>query len=162
MTTDDRDTASQHEHSIVVEVANQQAGWPIDEEQLQQAIHAVLAGEGLNRANISLAIVDNRTIHRLNRQFLEHDYATDVLSFVLDEDDGYVEGEIIASVEMAHQLAAGYDWKTGDELLLYVIHGTLHLAGYDDQTPDAKQEMRGRELFYLQQFGLTPRYEERS
>src|SRR5215475_2240709 len=101
MTSDDRDAASQHENSIVVEVANQQAGWPIDEGQLQKAIHAVLVGEGLTRANISLAIVDNPTIHKLNRQFLEHDYATDVLSFVLDQDDGYVEGEIIASVEMA-------------------------------------------------------------
>jgi probable rRNA maturation factor len=162
MTTDDRDAASQHEHSIIVEVANQQIGWLIDESQLQQAVHAVLAGESLNRANISLAIVDNRTIHELNRQFLQHDYATDVLSFVLDQGNGYVEGEIIASVEMAHQLAAGFGWQPNDELLLYVIHGTLHLTGYDDQTADAKQEMRGREIFYLNQFGLTPCYEERS
>ena len=160
--TTDRDTASQHEQSNVVEVVNQQAGWPIDESQLQQAVHTVLAGEGFDRANISLAIVDNTTIHKLNRQFLKHDYATDVLSFVLDHDHGYVEGEIIASAEMAHQLAACYGWKTGDELLLYVIHGTLHLAGYDDQTANAKQKMRGREIFYLKQFGLTPRYEERS
>lgn len=161
MTIDDRDAASQQENSIVVEVANQQIDWPIDEEQLQQGIHAVLAGEGLTRARISLAIVDNHVIHELNRQYLQHDYATDVLSFVLEQDTGYVEGEIIVSAEMAHQLAEGFGWKPSNELLLYVIHGTLHLAGYDDLAANDKEQMRGREAFYLKQFGLTPRYEER-
>jgi probable rRNA maturation factor len=134
----------------------------VNEAQLRQGICAVLMGEGFRRAHISLAIVDDLAIHELNRRFLKHDRPTDVLSFVLEQDNGFVEGEIIASAETAACVAKQFDWKPDDELLLYAIHGALHLAGYDDQSAAAKRTMRQRERFYLQQFGLNPRYEERS
>ncbi len=113
---------------------------------------------GLREAQVSLAIVDDSTIHRLNRQFLNHDYATDVLSFLIERSADRLEGEVIASTDTAIRSAAQYGWAPADELLLYVIHGTLHLVGYDDLSPGPLAEMRERERACLKRFGLEPRY----
>ena len=99
-------------------------------------------------------------MHALNRKYLDHDYPTDVLSFVLEEDGGRLDGEIIASSDYATREAEIYKWTAEDEILLYVIHGSLHLVGYDDLDPASKQKMREAERYYLAPFGLTPRYDE--
>jgi len=147
--------------SIVIEIANRQTTLPVDEARLREGIFAVMTGEGMKRANISLAVVDDTTIQELNQRFLKHDQPTDVLSFVLEQGPGFVEGEIIVSMETAAQSAQQFGWSPAEELLLCVIHGALHLAGYDDQSEVAAKTMRQREQFYLNKFGLRPRYEER-
>ena len=100
-------------------------------------------------------------MHELNRQYLEHDYPTDVLSFVLefDETSKSLDGEIIVSSDYAAREAARYGWTANDELLLYVIHGCLHLVGHDDTTPAAKRAMREAEVRLLAGFGLVHRYD---
>jgi probable rRNA maturation factor len=120
----------------------------------------VLAGEGIEQATISLAVVDDATMHVLNRQYLRHDYPTDVLSFLLEDAPGEFEGEIIISADYAAREAAHFGWRPQDEMLLYIIHGALHLAGYDDAEPRLQAEMRAQERAYLGEFGLTPRYDE--
>jgi probable rRNA maturation factor len=147
--------------SIVVEIANRQSQQLVDENRLCEGIRAVLTGEGIQRANISLAVVDDPTIQEINCRFLNHDRPTDVLSFVLEQGAGFVEGEIIASAETAAHAAGRFGWTQADELLLYVIHGALHLVGHDDHSAVAQKTMREREIFYLNQFELCPRYEER-
>ncbi len=97
--------------------------------------------------------MDNAEIHRVNRQFLEHDFATDVISFSLGEPDGPLEGDLMVSAEMAVEQAARYGWSPLEELLLYVIHGTLHLVGYDDLTEEDRAVMRRQESHYLQGLG---------
>jgi probable rRNA maturation factor len=147
--------------AIIVEIANQQSRAPVNENRLREGVLAVIAGEGLPRANISLAVVDDSAIQELNRRFLEHDWPTDVLSFVLEQGDGFVEGEIILSADTAAEAAGRYGWRIDDEMLLYTIHGALHLMGYDDQSSADQTVMRQREAFYLAKFGLSPRFEER-
>lgn len=147
---------------VKVAINNQQTAYAVDRARLKEGVRRVLAGEGIGTAVISLAVVDDPTMHRLNRQYLEHDYPTDVLSFLLEEVDDRLEGEIIISADYAAREAEHFDWSPQDEMLLYVIHGTLHLAGYDDLEPDLKAEMRTKERAYLATFGLTPRYEEES
>ncbi len=93
-----RQVTSDDGKAIVVEIANQQSR-PIDERRLGEGIRAVLLGEGLKRATISLAVVDDPTIRVLNKQYLNHDWATDALSFVLEQSKGFVEGEIIVSAD---------------------------------------------------------------
>jgi probable rRNA maturation factor len=132
---------------------------PVDEERLLEAVRTILEEAGLSSATVSVAIVDDATIHRLNREFLQHDQPTDVLSFVLEKDRETLDGEVIASAETAAASAARFGWTTGDELLLYVIHGTLHLLGYDDREPEALAAMREQERHYLSVFGLNPQYE---
>jgi probable rRNA maturation factor len=140
--------------SIVVQVANRQRR-PVAASRLRSAIKAVLAGEGFDRADISLAVVDDAAIHEINRRYLQHDEPTDVISFMLDQDDGFVDGEIVVSAETAATAAKQIGWSAADELLLYVIHGTLHLASYDDLAPAAKRKMRERERFYLTQLSVA-------
>jgi probable rRNA maturation factor len=93
----------------------------------------------------SISIVDDQTIHRLNREHLDHDWPTDVISFVFENEAGQVDGEIIASIDTAARVAQQAAWPTEDELLLYVIHGLLHLAGLDDINPEDRVKMRQAE-----------------
>lgn len=143
-----------------VAINNQQTTHRVDRARLKEGVQRVLAGEGIAKATISLAVVDDPTMHELNRKYLNHDYPTDVLSFLLEVDDEHLEGEIIISADYAAREAAHFQWTPQDEMLLYVIHGTLHLAGYDDLEPELKAEMRAKEREYLAQFGLTPQYDE--
>lgn len=142
---------------LVIEIANEH-GVALNATRLKKAVRAILKDAAIVDGEISIAVVSDAEMHLLNRKYLEHDYPTDVLSFVLEERAGYLEGEIIVSSEYAAQEAERFGWSMDDELLLYVIHGTLHLVGEDDLTPDAKQQMRQREQHYLAKFDLIPRY----
>jgi probable rRNA maturation factor len=145
---------------LTVECNNEQIAHKIDQRQLLAAARQVLKSAGIKRGEISLAVVSDERMHALNRQYLNHDYPTDVLSFVLEEDSGYLDGEVIVSADYAAREAARLGWSTNDELTLYVVHGMLHLVGYDDTTDDAKQQMRAAERTQLAALGLTPRYDE--
>jgi probable rRNA maturation factor len=144
---------------LTIEINNDQAHLSIDEDRLQAAARAVLEGEGIKNATISLAVVDDPTMHELNRRYLNHDYPTDVLSFVLERTAKTLEGDVIVSADTADSMAKKYGWSPADELLLYVVHGMLHLTGHDDTTADALAKMRERERQYLLPWGLEPRYE---
>lgn len=141
---------------ISVEINNRHPSGDLDVrlERLQDAAMAVLEGEGVLAARLSLAIVDDATSHDLNRRFLEHDYPTDVLSFPLEEGPDLLEGEIVVSADQAARVGADYGWSAEAELMLYVIHGVLHLTGYDDHSEHDRRRMRQREQHYLKQLGL--------
>ncbi len=130
-----------------------------DARRLKKAVKAILKDAEVARAEISIAIVDDEQMHRLNNQYLQHDYTTDVLSFVLEEGEGWLDGELIVCFPYATREAERFGWTAADEVLLYTIHGTLHLVGYDDQDSESKQEMRAAEVKYLAPFGLVPTYD---
>lgn len=141
---------------LTVEIANEQSACTLDESLIRQAVLRILAEEGVNSGQISVALVDDHTIHEINRRHLQHDYPTDVISFVLDSHDGYLDGEVVASADTANAVAKDLGWPAQNELLLYVVHGTLHLVGYDDLSDSDRDEMRTRERKYLAHFGLVP------
>jgi|688.fasta_scaffold00028_33 probable rRNA maturation factor len=107
----------------------------------------------LQRLTVSISIVDDPTIHRLNRDHLQHDWPTDVISFVF-QSGAVTEGEIIASWDTAQRLSQAAGWSPVDELLLYILHGLLHLAGLDDVEPEQQQEIRSVENEYLNYAGV--------
>ncbi len=157
-----------------IAIANSQDCLELDEDFLVQVAERVLAEEQVAAAEISVALVDNATIHQLNRQFLSHDYATDVLSFLLGCESAEAEdsasepppkrrgrgkrldGEVIISTETALQDAQKYGWSPREEVVLYLIHGLLHLVGYDDLTSMEQAVMRARERAMLTLFHITP------
>jgi probable rRNA maturation factor len=141
---------------IQIDLCNEQQALAIDDARLREAVELVLRQAGVERAVISLAVIDDDAMHELNRRYLDHDEPTDVLSFVLEEREGYVEGEIIVSADTAAAAARKLGWAAEDELLLYVVHGALHLVGYDDLDPQARANMREQERRCLSKFGLTP------
>lgn len=146
----------------VVETNNTQSLIEVDEAALEAAAVAVLQAESVAAAEISIAVVDGEAMRSLNKKYLDHDYDTDVLSFLLEEAEveqgRRLEGEIIVSATTAAKEAPGFGWTSGAELQLYVVHGVLHLCGYDDQTDAALEEMRLREKEILGTLGLSPRY----
>jgi len=146
--------------SYEISIHVEQSVVKVDVDRLREAIGSILAEASIVSAEISLAIVDDPTLHGLNRKYLDHDNPTDVLSFVLEHDAGHLIGEIIVSAETATAVAGDYGWDATSELLLYVIHGALHLVGYDDATRDAAEEMRHQETHYLQQLGVSRRVNE--
>lgn len=139
-----------------VEIANQQSALAIDEERLRNSAAAILRDAGYAEGSLSLAVVDDPTIHELNVRHLAHDYPTDVLSFALLDEPPRLEGEVIVSADTALTNAAEYGWPAEDELLLYVIHGVLHLAGHRDKADDEVAAMRAAEARYLRLAGVEP------
>jgi probable rRNA maturation factor len=138
-----------------ISIATPQEIVPIDRGRMREAVRAVLAGEDVANYEISLAFVDNPTIRRLNQRYLQHDEPTDVLSFPLSEANAArLAGELVLGVEVAIEQAASRGHDVQVELLLYVIHGLLHLCGYDDHDDDDRAAMRQRERHYLRQLGL--------
>lgn len=142
---------------ITVEITNDQSHFSPDERRLEDAVRAILEEETTARVRISLAVVDDATISQLHKKYLQQDEPTDVLSFVLERSEDCLEGEVIVSAETAALTAGWYGLAAEDELLLYVIHGTLHLVGYDDTTREKEAKMREREQVYLAHFGVEQR-----
>ena len=104
---------------------------------------------------LTIRITGDRELRRLNRQFLNEDHPTDVLSFPLSERGvSRLAGELVIGAEVAQTQAAVHGHELEAELALYVIHGLLHLCGYDDRNDAGAAEMRQREKHYLQQLGL--------
>lgn len=91
--------------------------------------------------------MDDRKIRTVNRRYLKHDYATDVLTFDLctKKKRGVVEGEIVISAQTAKRNAAEYGTNVKNEIVLYMTHGVLHLLGYDDHSPSGIKKMRAKE-----------------
>lgn len=138
-----------------ISIACPQESVAIDRGRMREIARTVLAEEQIADYEISLAFVDNATIHRLNKQFLNHDEPTDVLSFPLSEPGARkLAGELVVGVEVAQEQAQERGHDVQAELALYVIHGLLHLCGYDDKSATAAKEMRGRERHHLQALGL--------
>ena len=128
---------------------------PLDFQALKTVARTVLEGEGVPAAKVVLAFVNNPHIHRLNNQFLKHDEPTDVLTFPYSVKGAKkLEGEVVIGYEVAAENATDRGHEVGLELQLYVIHGCLHLCGYDDRSAKTEREMRAKEREYLTRCGL--------
>ncbi len=132
-----------------IAIASPQEVVSLNRRRLRDIVRQVLQGEGIRDAEISLAFVDNATIHQLNKRYLKHDEPTDVLSFPLGEAGAKISGEIVVGMEVAVAEARRRGHHVQDELALYVIHGLLHLCSYDDKTEKQRKAIRGRERHYL-------------
>ena len=110
---------------------------------VQKIVNAALALEKKKNLRVGVLLTDNRRIRRINKHHLGHDYATDVISFGLDE-AGYL-GDLAVSVQTAKEFARELGIPVKEELARYLVHGTLHLLGYDDKKPKDKKKMHTRQ-----------------
>lgn len=102
----------------------------------------------LTSLELSISVIDDPTIHRINREHLQHDWPTDVISFEFSPAPA-ASGEILASWDTAGRLAVTAGWSACDELLLYIVHGMLHIVGIDDLDSTSRSQMRQLEWEYL-------------
>ena len=115
---------------------------------------------------LSLAVVSDATMRRVNREFHDCDEPTDVLAFALGAggEDGF-QGEVIVSLDTARREAAEHGVEPAAELMLYVVHGVLHLLGYDDHALADARRMHARALSILEGLGhrntIAPRAKAR-
>ncbi len=123
----------------------------LNEETIERLVRHVVETEGATLVHVSIVLTDHDTVRELNRAYLEHDYNTDVLSFSLleDGDSDEVEGEVYVDLDTAEERHEEFDTSFEREAYRYVIHGVLHLLGYDDATEAGQQRMRCREDEYL-------------
>ncbi|MBY0587293.1 rRNA maturation RNase YbeY [bacterium] len=130
---------------VEIEIADSQKIVPLRRAPIRRLVHQVLRAEEVTSAKIVLAFVDNEVIHRVNRQHLQHDYPTDVITFPYESHDADVVGEIVISTEFAAQQAPRFGHTIEQEIMLYIIHGLLHLVGYDDHDAGDARQMKRRQ-----------------
>ena len=122
--------------------------------QVKKIISDVLRLERKKDYGVSVLLTGDKEIRKINKKYLRHDFATDVISFGVDEDTrvkGEVKflGDIVVSVETAKKTAGRLGISFKEELARYLIHGTLHLLGYRDENEKAKAAMWRRQEFLL-------------
>jgi probable rRNA maturation factor len=138
-----------------LEFSNRQSSLPPDLHGWGPILRDLFEAEGIRHGDVSISIVHDSEMHVLNRQYLNHDYPTDVLSFVFERTADTVDGEIVVSADMALARCGEFGWGPSVELTLYLIHGALHLVGYDDKSPADRQAIRQREAHYLACLGVV-------
>ena len=147
--------------SFPVVVYNEQDSIRIDEDKIKYICGRIISDEGFRTGRLGVVLADNGVINALNHEFLGHDFVTDVISFPIECFDTHLEGELVVSAEVAKERHEEFGWDDESELMLYLIHGTLHQVGYDDQTEDDAQRMHHKEVMYLRLLGInSPRVEE--
>lgn len=151
MSTHPRDDASlDASPSLLIEQAH--ADLHLDERMLRRLIEHVLAEEGFAVRYLGVILTDHATVLELNRTYLEHDYLTDVLSFSLSDEASpgrAVDGEVYVDLDTATERHDEFGASFEAEAARYVVHGLLHLLGYDDATPEERSAMQELEDRYL-------------
>lgn len=117
--------------SVAVDVSREGVRVPISTERVRDVVRNVCKRERVSDAMVSVAFVGNREISRLNREFLGHSGATDVITFELDPSDGAIVGDIYIAPDVARDNASALGVGIREELVRLVIHGTLHVLGYE-------------------------------
>ncbi len=138
---------SSRNNKIQVQVFNESNQKPVPRTKIQEVVRRVFASEGIKEAEINVIIVTDEKIHELNLEFLKHDYTTDVITFPLSENP--LEGEVYISADTARNQAVEFGVTLTEEILRLAAHGALHLAGYNDATPEEKKIMSTLETKYM-------------
>ena len=128
-----------------IAVAWQTARRGIPDRAVRAAVAAALAHGGRTGLAIGAVLVDDATLAGLHGRFLGDPSPTDVIAFDLDDGLGGVAAEVYVSVECAERVARERGVAVADEVALYLVHGALHLCGYDDRTPAQRTRMRAAE-----------------
>ena len=131
---------------MAVEITRRGAGKKVRNRALKRIAQAILDITGHSEAELSLALIGNTEMRRLNARYRKKDYPTDVLSFPLQEDApgaGKLLGDVIISVDKAREQALERGHTQAEEILTLLIHGIVHLLGYDhERSPKDARAMK--------------------
>ncbi|MDJ1502621.1 rRNA maturation RNase YbeY [Xanthocytophaga agilis] len=112
---------------------------------IKQTIHA----EGYQLELLNFIFCSDNYLLSINKQYLDHDYFTDIITFEQSEDPSTIEGDIFISIDRVKENAGTFNTAFSQELFRVMIHGVLHLCGYTDHTSEEKEQMRNKESYYL-------------
>ena len=108
--------------------------------------------EGYELSQLNYVFCSDEYLLEINKQYLDHDYFTDIITFDNSEEDNQLEGDIYISVDRVRENAATFHTDFDTEMRRVLIHGLLHLAGYEDSSEALKTAMRAKEDEYLRLF----------
>jgi probable rRNA maturation factor len=117
----------------------------------QELAEMVMAAENIDIPEVNIITVDDKYLTGLHEKFLADPSDTDVLTFLVDDREITI-GEIYLSIDRAKHHAKIYKVKVEEECARLVIHGLLHLKGYDDKTDDQREKMHQMENVYLRKY----------
>lgn len=148
---------------VMVEVANRQRRLRISDRWVAKLVRQACDVIGIDEAEITVVLVADRAMAAFNKEWLDHEGPTDVITFGLSELTktgekwpGVLSGDIVVSTQTAERVAAELGWSPRHETAYYIVHGLLHLAGYDDRTPAVRATMRRQEKRVMAALGLPP------
>jgi probable rRNA maturation factor len=123
---------------------------------LKARLQQIIEKEDKMLGEINIVFCSDDYLLKINKEYLKHDYYTDIITFDYSEQT-ILSGEIFISVDRVKENATTYKIPFMNELIRVMIHGILHLAGYDDKNNKAKKQMTEKEDFYMNQaFDLSP------
>jgi probable rRNA maturation factor len=112
-------------------------------------LQSIIKAEGFSLNQLNYIFCSDEYLLNVNRQYLDHDFYTDIITFDNSEEEAVVEGDIFISIDRVKDNAQELNKSFEEELRRVLAHGILHLVGYDDQEDEQEQEMRAKEDFYL-------------
>lgn len=141
---------------LTIDVVDRQRALRVGGRWLGTVAQRALERQGVEAAEICVLLVDDRGIAGLHERWLGIPGPTDVITFDLSDAarPGVLHGDIAVSAETARRVARELGWQPRHELAYYVVHGILHLAGYDDHDPADRRAMRARERVLMLAAGL--------
>ncbi len=114
---------------------------PVPSAKIKRLIEIISKGESKKKLGaVSFVFLDNAAMRKMNKEFLNHDYPTDVISFDLSTGRD-IEGEVYIGIDQAAAQAKEYGVPFSNEILRLAAHGFLHILGYDDHTPEKRFTM---------------------
>ena len=134
---------------ITVEIHNE-FDIQLNKSSIQSLLENILLDNKQNTGSINIIMTDDDTLRLMKKEYFNQDLYTDVIAFNID--DNPFEGEIYISHDRIQDNAKKFNQSFEDELKRILIHGSLHLCGYDDKTPKEKLEMTSLEENYLEKF----------
>ncbi len=124
-----------------------------EEQKLNRWIEETVTGYGKKTGDIAYIFCDDKRILEINKQYLQHDYYTDIITFD-DTVGNRISGDIFISIDTVKANAEEYGVGFEDELHRILIHGILHLCGNDDKSPELRVDMTAKENLALEQLKL--------
>ncbi len=122
-------------------------------------LNNVIISEKHCPGDINIIFCSSEYLRNMNVRFLQHDYCTDVITFPYDDERHRVSGDVFIDINTVNDNALYYKVTFYNELLRVMVHGVLHLLGYNDESEEEKVIMRSKEDYYLLLF--TEDYGER-
>jgi len=146
-------SAAEKTDSPKVAISSTQKAIRVPRKRIAELVAFVAEIEGCRIGEVDIAVVDSAKMAELNRRYLRHAGTTDVLSFDLSESPkAGLSIQLIVCGDVARTEAAARGLKPARELMLYIVHGLLHMLGYEDQSVRGSVRMQARQEEILDQF----------
>lgn len=120
-----------------------------NETEMNRKIELVFEDSDFKLEQLQITFLTDDSLLEINKEFLQHDYYTDIITFDYSEVEGKIDGELFISVERVEENAIEFKENFENEIQRVILHGCLHLCGMNDQSEEEKSEMRKKENYYL-------------